>query len=472
MWDPVEVSSAVAAREYSECGKEPRCEMRYVPNTEKQKKDMLGEIGVSSLEDLLECIPQEVRFGRLLDIPAAISEAELEEKLCAIARENRDFSSMKPLIGAGAYRHHVPAAVRFLLQREEFWTSYTPYQPELSQGTLQSMFELQTYLARLTGTEVVIPSMYDGASATAEAILMSLRLTHKKRVVVSALLHPHYRETAETYLAPHDVEVVVLPYKEGLVDVDELREAIDENVVCVVIQSPNFFGGIENVGEVSEVAHSAGALLVDVVAESMSLGVLKAPGETGSDIVAGEAQSFGMDLNFGGPYNGYLATRRQFVRQLPGRIVGETTDIDGKRVFVMTMRAREQDIRRGKATSNICSNHGLNVTAANIYLSLMGTEGLHGVSLLNTRAAHYLEGMLVKSGRFERVFAYPFYNEFLLKRQDGASAVSARLLANGFLPPLEIAKFYREGHLKDVLLFAVTEVLSRGDLDRVVELLS
>lgn len=446
--------------------------MRYVPNTERQKKDMLGEIGVSSLEDLLECIPQEVRLGRLLDIPAAISEAELEARLCTITRENRDFSLMKPLVGAGAYRHHVPAAVRFLLQREEFWTSYTPYQPELSQGTLQSMFELQTYLARLTGTEVVIPSMYDGASATAEAILMSLRLTHKKRVVVSALLHSQYRETAETYLAPHDVEIVVLPHKNGLVDVDELREAIDEDTACVVVQSPNFFGGIENVGEVSQLARSAGALLIDVVAESMSLGVLKAPGEVGVDIVAGEAQSLGMDLNFGGPYNGYLATRRQFVRQLPGRIVGETKDRDGKRVFVMTLRAREQDIRREKATSNICSNHGLNATAANIYLSLMGTEGFYQVSLLNTKAAHYLEGMLVKSGRFERVFDYPFYNEFLLRSRDGASGVNARLLADGFLPPLEVAKFCQEERLKDVLLFAVTELLSRSDLDRVVELLS
>jgi glycine dehydrogenase subunit 1 len=446
--------------------------MRYVPNTEEQKKDMLGEIGVSSLEELIACIPQEIRLERLLDIPAAVSEAELEERLRAIAGENRDFSSMKPLIGAGAYRHHVPAVVRFLLQREEFWTSYTPYQPELSQGTLQSMFELQTYLARLTGTEVVISSMYDGASATAEAVLMSLRLTHKRRIVVSALLHPQYNETVGTYLTPHNVEIVVLSHREGLVDLDELREAIDEDVACVVIQSPNFFGGIENLGEVSEIAHFAGALLIDVVVESMSLGVLKAPGEAGVDIVAGEAQSFGMDLNFGGPYNGYLATRRQFMRQLPGRIVGETKDIDGKRVFVMTMRAREQDIRREKATSNICSNHGLNVTAANIYLSLMGTEGLHEVSLLNTKAAHYLEAMLVKSGRFERVFDYPFYNEFLLGSKDGASVVRGRLLASGFVPPLEMAKFYKEGHFEDVLLFAVTEVLSRRDLDGVARLLS
>lgn len=467
-----DLSGAAVAKEGSGCRREPRCEMRYVPNTEEQKKDMLGEIGVSSLEELIACIPQEIRLEGLLDIPTAVSEAELEERLRAIAGENRDFSSMKPLIGAGAYRHHVPAVVRFLLQREEFWTSYTPYQPELSQGTLQSMFELQTYLARLTGTEVVIPSMYDGASATAEAVLMSLRLTHKRRIVVSALLHPQYKETVGTYLTPHDVEIVVLSHRKGLVDLDELREVIDEDVACVVIQSPNFFGGIENLGEVAEIAHFAGALLIDVVVESMSLGVLKAPGEAGVDIVAGEAQSFGMDLNFGGPYNGYLATRRQFMRQLPGRIVGETKDIDGKRVFVMTMRAREQDIRREKATSNICSNHGLNVTAANIYLSLMGTEGLHEVSLLNTKAAHYLEVILVKSGRFERVFDYPFYNEFLLKSKDGASVVRGRLLASGFVPPLEMAKFYKEEHFEDVLLFAVTEVLSRRDLDGVARLLS
>ena len=446
--------------------------MRYIPSTEEQKKEMLKEIGVSSFEDLIGSVPQEVRFEGRLNIPEAISETELEEKIYQIAKKNSDFFLMKPLIGAGAYRHHVPQAEKFLLQREEFWTCYTPYQPELSQGTLQSMFEFQTYIARLTKMDVVIPSLYDGASATAEAALMSLRLTHRNKVIMSASLHPHYRETVKTYIAPHEPEIVELPHKDALVDIDGLKELITDDVASVIIQNPNFFGGIENLAEICELVHSKNALLINAIAESMSLGVLKAPGEVGADIVAGEAQSFGMDLNYGGPYNGYLATRKQFLRQIPGRIVGETVDIDGKRVFVMTMRAREQDIRREKATSNICSNHGLNITAANIYLSLMGTEGLYKVSLLNTKAAHYLENLLLKSGKFEKVFDNPFYNEFLLKSKDSVSTVKGRLLENNFIPPLEISKFYKEERLKDVLLFAVTELLSREDLDLVAEVLS
>jgi len=446
--------------------------MRYIPSTEEQKKEMLREIGVSSFEDLIESIPQEVRFKRKLNIPEAISEAELEEKIYQIAKRNSDFFLMKPLIGAGAYRHLVPEAEKFLLQREEFWTCYTPYQPELSQGTLQSMFEFQTYIARLTKMDVVIPSIYDGASATAEAALISFRLTHRNKIIISSTLHPHYRKTVETYIAPQEPEIVELPYKDGLVDIDGLKKLVDDDVASVIVQNPNFFGGVEDLAGICEPVHAKGALLINAIAESMSLGVLKGPGEMGADIVAGEAQSFGMELNYGGPYNAYLATRKQFLRQLPGRIVGETVDADGKRVFVMTMRAREQDIRREKATSNICTNHGLNILAANIYLSLMGTEGLYKVSLLNTRAAHYLENLLLKSRKFEKVFHYPFYNEFLLKSKNSISTLSEKLLKNNFIPPLEISRFYKEERLRDVLLFAVTEVLSRQDLNRVAEILA
>ena len=446
--------------------------MRYIPSTEEQKKEMLKEIGVSSFEDLIEAIPAGFRFKGRLNVPEAISEAELEEKIYQIAKKNSDFFLMKPLIGAGAYRHHVPEAEKFLLQREEFWTCYTPYQPELSQGTLQSIFEFQTYIARLTKMDVVIPSIYDGASATAEAALMSFRLTHRNKIIISALLHPHYKETVKTYIAPHEPEIVELPHKDGLVDIDGLKKLVDDDVASVIVQNPNFFGGIENLAEICELVHAKDALLINAIAESMSLGVLKAPGEVGADIVAGEAQSFGMDLNYGGPYNAYLATRKQFLRQLPGRIIGETRDLDGKRVFVMTMRAREQDIRREKATSNICTNHFLNATAANIYLSLMGTEGLYKVSLLNTKAAHYLENLLLKSGKFEKVFDYPFYNEFLLKSKDSVATLNKKLLENNFIPPLEVSKFYKEEGLKDVLLFAVTEVLCREDLNRVVEILA
>ncbi|MCK4240470.1 MAG: aminomethyl-transferring glycine dehydrogenase subunit GcvPA, partial [Candidatus Atribacteria bacterium] len=351
--------------------------MRYIPTTEDQKKEMLKEIGVSSFEDLIESVPQSIRVKGKLNIPEAVPESELEEKIYHIAQKNSNFFLMKPLVGAGAYRHYIPEAEKFLLQREEFWTCYTPYQPELSQGTLQSIFEYQTYISRLTKMEVVIPSIYDGASATAEAALMSLRLTHKNKIIVSTLLHPHYRETLKTYLTPHETEIIDLPYKNGLVDIKKLKTLIDENVASIIIQSPNFFGGIEKMAEISELVHSKSTLLINVIVESMSLGILKAPGEIDADIVTGNAQSFGMDLNYGGPYNAYLATKKQYIRQIPGRIVGETVDVDGKRSFVMTLRAREQDIRRERATSNICTNHNLNVLAANIFLSLMGTEGLY-----------------------------------------------------------------------------------------------
>jgi glycine dehydrogenase subunit 1 len=446
--------------------------MRYIPNTEKQKEEMLKDIGVSSFEDLIKSVPQSLRLKDKLNIPEAMSESELEDNIFHIAKKNADFYSMKPLIGAGSYRHFIPEAEKFLLQREEFWTCYTPYQPELSQGTLQSIFEYQSYISRLIKMEVVIPSIYDGASATAEAALMSLRLTHKNKIIVSNLLHPHYRETVKTYLVPHETEIIDLPYKNGLVDMEKLKILIEEDVASVIIQSPNFFGGIEKMAEISEIVHSKSVLLINVIVESMSLGILKAPGEMGADIVAGNAQSFGMDLNYGGPYNAYLGTRKQYNRQIPGRIVGETVDVDGKRVFVMTMRAREQDIRREKATSNICTNHNLNVLASNIFLSLMGTEGLYQISLLNTKSAHYLENLLLQTGKFERVFDCPFYNEFLLRSKDDTSSINKKLLGNNFVPPLKICEFYKEENLNNVLLFAVTEVLSRDNLNLVAKILS
>ena len=446
--------------------------MRYIPTTEEQKKEMLKKIGVSSFEDLIENIPQSLRLKKKLSIPEAMSESELEDNIFHIAKKNADFYSMKPLLGAGSYRHFIPETVNFLLQREEFWTCYTPYQPELSQGTLQSIFEYQSYISRLTKMEVVIPSIYDGASATGEAALMSLRLTHKNKILVSNLLHPHYRETIKTYLAPHETEIIDLPYKNGLVDIEKLKIVVDEDVAAVIIQNPNFFGGVEKLAEISEIVHSKGALLINVIVESMSLGILKSPGEIGVDIVAGNAQSFGMDLNYGGPYNAYLGTRKQYIRQIPGRIVGETVDVDGKRVFVMTMRAREQDIKRERATSNICTNHNLNVLASNIFLSLMGTEGLYQISLLNAKSAHYLENLLLKSGKFEKVFNYPFYNEFLLKSKEDISTVNKKLLENNFIPPLKVCVFYQADNLKNVLLFAVTEVLSRNELNKAAKILS
>jgi len=446
--------------------------MRFIPSTGEQKKEMLREIGVASFESLIESIPGQIRLDRALNVPDALTEHELEQHFLTISGQNSDFSRMKPLLGAGAYRHHVPAAVRALLDREEFWTSYTPYQPEMSQGTLQSMFEAQTYFARLSGMQVVVPSMYDGATATAEAALMAIRITHKEKIVLAGAVHPFYKQTIRTYLTPHNIDVTEVPPSEGMVESKSLKALTGSDVAAVIVQSPNFFGGIENLDEIATVVHGANSLLIVAVAEGLSLGLLKGPGEANADLVACDTNSFGLDLSFGGPHNAFLATTRKYMRQLAGRIAGETRDVDGKRVFVMTLRAREQDIRREKATSNICSNHGLNVTAANIYLSLQGTEGLHELALFNSRAAHYLEKALLETGRFERVFAYPFFNEFVLKAKDGASEVSQRLLADGFVPPLHLGEFLDKDVHKDWLLFATTELLTRSDLDRVAELLS
>ena len=310
--------------------------MRYIPSTSEQQKEMLNEIGVSSFEELLTSIPENVRLKEKLNIPPALPENELEENIVRIAQKNVDFYTMKPLIGAGAYRHFIPEAEKALLQREEFWTCYTPYQPELSQGTLQAIFEFQSHISRLTKMEVVIPSIFDGASATAEAVLMAIRLTHKEKIVISSLLHPHYLKTIKTYVEPHNIKIVELPLRNGVTSVDMLKQSLDKDTAAVIIQSPNFLGGVEDMQNFSEIAHQNDSLMIQVIAEAMSLGILKSPGNMGVDIVVGNTQSFGLDLNFGGPYNAFLATKKEYTRQLPGRIVGETKDRDGKRVFVMT----------------------------------------------------------------------------------------------------------------------------------------
>lgn len=446
--------------------------MRFIPSTAEQREEMLSAIGVRHFDELIESVPHAVRLNRRLRIPEALAEHHVEQHIQAISDQNADFGRMKSLLGAGAYRHYVPAALRTLLSREEFWTAYTPYQPEMSQGTLQSMFEAQTYFSRLSGMDVVIPSMYDGATAAAEGALMALRVTHKQRIALAGAIHPLYAQTVSTYLAPHGIDVLEIPHLSGAVSAMEVSAQIDHGIAAVIVQSPNFLGVIEDIRQIGEAARSCGALLIVVVPEALSLGVMKGPGELGADLVACDTHSFGLDLNFGGPHNAFLASKRDYIRQLPGRIVGETRDREGKRAFVMTLRAREQDIRREKATSNICTNHGLNVTANNIYLSLLGTQGLYELALTNTRAAHYLESRLVATGKFSKVFDCWFFNEFVLKAHDGADEVARRLLAESFLPPLNIANYLDDDRYRDAVLFATTELLTKDDLDHVAEVLS
>lgn len=440
--------------------------MRYIPNTKEDREEMLKEIGVSSFNDLLKDIPEEAFLKKTLDIPT-LSEEELAEKIYKISKKNLDFRFFKPLVGAGAYRHFIPEAVKAIISREEFYTSYTPYQPEISQGNLQSMFEYQTHLSKLTGMDVIVPSIYDGASAAAEATLMAMRLTHKNKLVISPLVHPHYVETIRTYVAPHSTEIHLAEYKNGLSDLESIKNAINDNTAAIIIQSPNFFGGIEDIESIAKLAHENNTLIIQVIAESLSLGLLKSPGEMDVDIIAGEAQSFGMDLNLGGPYNGYLGSKMKYIRQIPGRIAGETTDKDGRRGYVMTFRAREQDIRREKATSNICSNHALNIVAGNAYLSLLGKEGIKKLAELNTKAAHYLRLKLIETGKFDG-FKYPFFNEFVLEVKD-KKKIKDKLIDNGFIPPFDLGTYYPE--LEGYMLFAVTEIFTKKDLDFIVGLL-
>jgi len=442
--------------------------MRYISNTQKQKEEMLKEIGVSSFEELINNIPEEIRVGGELNLPSALSEINLFERVNSISKKNLDFASMKPLIGAGSYKHYIPEVVRTVTANPNFYTAYTPYQPELSQGTLQNMFEVQTHLSRLTGMDVAIPSMYDGASALAESVLMSMRLTHRNKIIVSSLLHPHYIETVKTYTAPHELDVDFVGIKNNLTDLDDIESSIDDKTAAVIVQSPNFLGGIEDVKRISSLSKKYGALVIQVVVESLSLAILKTPQELSVDIVAGEGQSFGMDIDFGGPYNGYITTKKEFIRQLPGRISGETVDVDGKRAFVMTLRSREQDIRREKATSNICSNHSLNLFAINAYLSLYGKNGLYELAILNTKLAHYLRNKLVESGKFSGE-DYPFFNEFALMTNLDINYISKQLIDNGYLPPLNVGKLMND--FQSNLLFTTTELLSIEDLDKVIEIL-
>jgi len=446
--------------------------MRYIPSTSQQQDEMLKEIGVSSFDKLIESIPEKIRLNRKLNIPAAYSDNEIEDLFFHISQKKADFYKMKPLIGAGSYRHFIPEAEKALLQREEFWTCYTPYQPELSQGTLQAMFEYQTYISRLTKMEVVVPSIFDGASAAAEAALMSLRITHKNKIIVSSLIHPHYLETIKTYLSPHNVEIIKLPYQNGLSSINKIENLLDDETAAVLIQSPNFFGGIENIENIANKVHQKNSILIHIITESLSLGILKSPGSMDVDIVAANSQSFGIDLNFGGPHNAFLATKKKYIRQLPGRIAGETTDKNGKRSFVMTFRAREQDIRREKATSNICTNHNLNVIASNIYLALMGTDGIYQYARLNAKKAHYLENQLLQTGKFKKLFDYPFFNEFLLKYNGDRENLDQVLLENNFIPPLFLRTFYPGEVFSKTWLFAVTEIFTRKELDKITNLLS
>jgi glycine dehydrogenase subunit 1 len=419
---------------------------------------MLETVGAKSLEDLFRSIPERLRLSRPLEVPAPIDEIELLAEFRRLAARNQ--VEHPPFLGAGAYPHHVPPTVDQLLLRGEFFTAYTPYQPEISQGTLQALFEWQTLVCLLTGLEVANASMYDGATATAEAVLMATRLTGRKRIAVSAAVHPEYRKVLATYLASTGDEVVTVPYGEdGRTDLAALGRAVDERTAALVIGYPNFFGVVDALPEAAAVARKAGALTIAATAEAVALGMLKGPGELGADLAVGTFQSFGNPLNFGGPAPGFFAAREAHVRQMPGRLAGATVDKLGRRGFVLTLSTREQHIRREKATSNICTNSGLTALAATIHLSLLGKAGLARLAQLNYERGRRLRDAMRKVG-FGLRFSGPTFNEMAFEVGD-AEAVVERLARRGIAAGAPLGRWYPDDpRMKGALLCVATEVHS------------
>ncbi len=441
--------------------------MRYVPTTPAEREAMLRAIGVRSVDDLFADVPERVRLRRPLRLRPALSDPELLRYLAELAERNGHADRLRCFVGAGAYDHFVPPAVWQLAGRGEFLTAYTPYQAELMQGELQAAYEYQTMVCELLGMEVANASMYDGASALGEAVVMARDLTRRDRVVVSQAVHPEYRQVLRTYTEPLGVRVAELRSEGGVTPPE--AGAVDGRIAAVVVQHPNFFGCLEDLRGWAEIAHRAGALLVVACADPLAFGLLAPPGELGADIVAAEGQPLGNPLNFGGPFLGIIATREAFVRRMPGRLVGATVDSRGRRGFVLTLQTREQHIRREKATSNICTNEALNALAAAIYLSLLGPEGVRRVAELCVRKAAYLKSRLAALPGFELAFAAPTFHEFVVRTPRPASAVVRAMAREGFLAGLPLGRFYRG--MRDGLLVCVTETRTREEMDEFVEVL-
>jgi glycine dehydrogenase subunit 1 len=435
--------------------------MRYLPLTPDDRSEMLARIGVADIDALFADIPADKRLNALPELPRTKSEIEVERVLGRIAGKNIAAGSVPFFVGCGAYKHHIPASVDHLIQRSEFLTSYTPYQPEIAQGTLHYLFEFQTQVAMLTGMEVANASMYDGSTATAEAVLMAHRITKRKKAVLAGNLHPHYRETVETLSSMSDHAVLALPPAPH--GADDVLAAIDNETSCVVVQTPDVYGHLHDLRPIAEKAHAAGALLIAVVTEIVSLGLVTPPGEMGADIVVGEGQSIGNGLNFGGPYVGLFASRMKHVRQMPGRLVGETVDAEGKRGFVLTLSTREQHIRREKATSNICTNSGLCTLAFSIHLSLLGETGLRRLAHVNHANTLALADMLGAVPGVE-VLNRIFFNEFTIRVPGDATALVEKLASRGVLGGVPAARLdpSRTG-LRDLIIVAATEVNTDED---------
>ena len=435
--------------------------MRYLPLTPTDRAEMLAVIGAKSIDDLFADVPAAARKQDLFDLPMHAGELEVERELSALAAMNRPAGAGPFFCGAGAYKHHVPASVDHIIQRSEFLTSYTPYQPEIAQGTLQVLFEFQTQVAALTGLDVANASMYDGSTACAEAVMMAQRVTRRKKAVLSGGLHPHYASVTQTIAHAEGMEINRLV---AAVDAEAaVVAAIDADTACVVVQTPNAFGTVTDVTAIAEAAHAAGALLIVVTTEAVSFGLLKSPGEMGADIAVAEGQSIGVGLNYGGPYVGLFACREKFVRQMPGRLCGETVDAEGRRGFVLTLSTREQHIRREKATSNICTNSGLCALAFTIHLSLLGERGLRELAALNHSRARELRNALSAVPGVE-ILTPRFFNEFAVRLPGDATATVEALLADDIVAGVPYSRLAPEAGLDHVLLVAATETTTSKDI--------
>lgn len=443
---------------------------KYLPLTEDDRARMLETIGVSSTEALFAVIPEEVRLGRALDLPPPRSDAAILRDLGSLSAQNWDADRFVCFLGAGAYDHFIPSVVWHLAGRSEFATAYTPYQAEMMQGELQATYEYQSLLCELMGMEVANASMYDGASAAAEAVVMARDLTRRDRVIVSTALHPEYRQVARTYTRHRGIVVTDLAHTDGIIPVAAAREALTEGTAALVVQHPNFFGRLEDVAGLAEAAHAAGALLIVAVADPTAFGLLRPPGALGADIVAGEGQPLGNSLSYGGPYLGMLATRQQYLRRMPGRLAGATVDTRGRRAFVLTLQTREQHIRRERATSNICTNEALNALAAAIYMAALGKQGLRRVAEASARKAHYARERIARLRGFRILFQGPSFHEFAVECPVPPDEINRLLGDHGMLGGLPLGDFYAD--LPHGWLLCVTESRTRDEIDRLINVLA
>jgi glycine dehydrogenase subunit 1 len=444
--------------------------MSFNPHTDEDRAEMLAAVGALGVEEFFASIPHEIRFPEL-NLPPALTEMEAADQLAALAARNTAFAAVDVYLGAGSYRHFVPATVGQMLARGEFYTAYTPYQPEVAQGTLQVIYEFQSLVAALTGMDVANASMYDGATALAEGALMTVSLPRgRRRIVVTSTVHPAYRDVLRTYLQGLPLELVELPRagEPFVTSVDDLAPYLGDDLACVVMQYPNFYGGIESMAAMADLVHGCGGALV-VSTLPVPLGLLRPPGELGADVVAAEGQALGVPQSYGGPYVGLLAARQSYVRQMPGRLAGMTTDSEGKRGFVLTLQTREQHIRREKATSNICTNQGLMATAATVYMATLGPEGFREVANRSYQNAHYLAERIADTPGYRLALGAPFFNEFVVATPVPARDVAERLEAHGILGGLDLGAV--DPALERFLLVCATETNSRDGIERMVSLL-